>query len=674
MLPQSTFVMTKKQSIYTMKKLIIIALALVGLSANAQNQFDAKWKTSNRSRITKLERRSGTNALMFDARLKPFYHGVASGDPTASAVIIWTRITPEAGSNAAINGTWEMATDLTFNIIVKSGNFTADSARDFTVKLDVTGLSAKTYYYYRFAVNGEYSLIGRTKTAPAANDDNARMRFAVISCVNYQAGHFNGYYQVAKKNDFDAVLFLGDYLYEYEEGGYGNATDRPLEPQNEMVKISDYRTRYSLYRLDSNLRRMHQLYPFINVWDDHESTNDSYKDGAENHTEGIEGNWEERKNTARKVYDEWIPIRLPQPGNPNIIRRSFNFGKLMDLVMLDTRLEGREKQLASNRDSKYADTARTLLGKNQLNWFISELDKSQAQWKIIGTQVMITQFNQAPNQPFNLDAWDGYPEERKKIFNYFKNKNYKNPVFITGDIHTSWASDITSDPANPLVYTPTNGTGSLGVEFVGPSITSDNFNEISGTMQGSSAGVEQGILQANPQIKYVNLDYHGYMLLDVNKDKVQSEWYFTDEILKPDTNERLAKLYFTTNNSNKLSTDTSAANVMPAVMGVPMAPPGPKALASNSINANQGNIVVMSINPNPFAEEANLQYITTSNDNVKIDLYNVEGKLVMNLFEGYQTIGTYQLEIDGTGLKAGLYSYVISTSKGKVSGKVLNVR
>lgn len=207
--------------------------------------------------------------LPFNPNLKPFYHGVASGDPLEDRVILWTRVTPE--HDTLIEGSFVMALDTTLQMIVKSGSFSTDSSKDYTVKLDVTGLRSNTTYYYGFTAFGKRSPIGRTKTTPGSRDNNLNeiLRFAVVACSNFEGGYFNAYNGIAARNDLDAVIHLGDYIYEYGQGEYRNIhlpdTERDHYPKSELLVKNDYRNRYSQYRLDSDLQRMHQQHPMIAV-------------------------------------------------------------------------------------------------------------------------------------------------------------------------------------------------------------------------------------------------------------------------------------------------------------------------------------------------------------------------------------------------------------------------
>ncbi len=479
----------------------------------------------------------GTSPLPPTARLSPFIHGVASGDPLADAVIFWTRATPVASEEIAV--TLKVYRDTALTQLVGSQNQTATSARDWTIKIDFTGLAPATTYYYQFEALGFKSEIGRTKTAPAAGASTARMRVGVVSCSSYAHGFFNAYRMLAKRNDLDVILHLGDYIYEYGNGEYGNL--RTYEPATEMVSLADYRTRHSYYkRTDADLREVHRHTAFVTVWDDHETTDNSYTTGANNHTEGVEGVWLERKGFGQRAYDEWMPIRLPTPGDPNKIWRKLGFGDLAEFVMLDTRLFDRdEPTIVSDPQANMiaADPARTLLGDQQRTFLEDLLLNAPVKWKIIGQQVMVSQFKVAPGPDatgtsvyFNYDQWDGYQADRARLFDFISGNSISNVVVLTGDIHSSWAHELTPDPNNPLVYTPgipgvVESTGSLGVEYVVPSVTSPGFEQIP-----TFPTTNEAVLVPNPQLKYFEGTRKGYCILDITPARLQCEWYYVPQI------------------------------------------------------------------------------------------------------------------------------------------------
>lgn len=280
-----------------------------------------------------------------------FSHGVASGDPLQDRVILWTRATPTDGTARNLSVRWEVALTEDFNTVAAQGESRCGPATDYTVKVDASGLSADTTYYYRFVCQGIQSMTGTTRTLPASGIDPIAL--AVVSCSNYPQGFFHVYREIAGR-DVAAVLHLGDYIYEYPDGVYSNegmtnAHGRKVDPKGEVIALEDYRRRYALYRSDPDLQAVHAAHPFICVWDDHEIANDTWKTGAQNHNDG-EGVFEERKQAALKAYHEWLPIRDNPAGDRNKIYRSFELGDLATLIMLDTRLVGRDQPLTYGAD------------------------------------------------------------------------------------------------------------------------------------------------------------------------------------------------------------------------------------------------------------------------------------------------------------------------------------
>lgn len=449
-----------------------------------------------------------------DAALKPFYHGVASGDPLQDGVIIWTRISPEV-KLPVIEANWEIATDKEFGRIVQSGSYKTSLEKDYTVKIDVKDLKSGTKYYYRFHALEATSMVGETMTAAS---DAEELKFAVVSCSNYEFGYFNAYGAVAREENLSAVLHLGDYIYEYEPGRYGDTTIGRINiPSHEIVSLQDYRDRYSLYRLDPDLRAAHALHPFIAIWDDHEITNNSYKDGAENH-QAEEGDYEIRKATARQVYYEWMPIRENEEHY-----RKFSFGELADLVMLDERLAGRSQQVDSISDPALNNEKRSMLGETQFNWFASNLKSSKAQWKLIGNQVIYSYLDWGYEQfSLNMDAWDGYPYEQQKVADLIQSNNIENIIILTGDTHTAWAIEATNDPLES--YDPSTSEGAFAVEFGVTSINSANANERfedDFVLEHEKKIVNSAI---NPHLKYTNMRDHGYLLLLLDQSNARADY------------------------------------------------------------------------------------------------------------------------------------------------------
>lgn len=490
----------------------------------------------------------------------PFRHGVASGDPLADRVILWTRISLEhehqhehRREHRKIPVKWLIATDPRLRKVVAAGVAHTGADRDYTVKVDAAGLEAGTTYYYCFKVLGRRSPIGRTKTLPVGHVDRLRVAFA--SCSNFPFGYFNVYGMIAERADLDVVLHLGDYIYEYANGTYGDGTDlgRIPEPNKEIVSLDDYRTRYAQYRTDLDLQEAHRQHPFICVWDDHESANNSWAGGAENHNPELgEGDWTSRKMAAVKAYYEWMPIRQVDPSDPTRSYRSFQYGDLMDLIMLDTRLYGRDEQVKSSADlAAIDDPNRHLLGETQMQWFLDQLSNSSyggTRWRMVGQQVMFGQL-EIGGAVFNVDQWDGYRAARSRVLNHLKEHAIDNTVILTGDIHTSWAMDITANPYDPALYDRSSGEGSVAVEFVTPAVSSPGITD---PVEAAQTAL---YLQAtNPHMKFVELFQRGYVLMDITHERTQAEWYHAQSIVEPNNlAQTLAAAMQTLAGSNRLS-------------------------------------------------------------------------------------------------------------------------
>lgn len=274
-----------------------------------------------------------------------FRHGVASGDPLQDRVILWTRVTSNKARDVTME--WEIATDDAFRNIVNGGEYTTGPARDFTVKVDASGLRAGSVYYYRFRYEDKTSTVGRTRTLPEGHV--TQVKLAVFSCANFPSGFFHVYAEAAKRDDIDVALHLGDYIYEDGPGGYATSDaeriGRLFEPTRELISLDDYRARYAQYRRDPDLQAVHARLPFICVWDDHEVADNAFTGGATNHDPATEGDYALRRAAALQAYLEWLPIRSPDPNNLLEIFRSFDFGDLLTLHMLDTRHIGRARQV-----------------------------------------------------------------------------------------------------------------------------------------------------------------------------------------------------------------------------------------------------------------------------------------------------------------------------------------
>ena len=413
-----------------------------------------------------------------------FQHGVASGDPLQDRVILWSRVTTP---NLYEDVRWTVARDPGLRRVVASGRVRTDITRDFTVKVDVSGLAPGDTYYYQFAARGARSPVGRTRTLPQGGVDAARL--AVASCSNLPYGLFNVYALIAQRTDLDCVLHLGDYIYEHANGTYGDGTalGRVPTPDKEIVTLADYRQRHAQYKGDADLQEAHRQHPFICVWDDHEFTNNAWKDGAENHNPDLgEGDYALRKQAAIRAYFEWMPIREVAWRPEQRIYRQFRFGDLADLLMLDTRVHGRAQHSPvaplgpsagyPANDPVINDPRRTLLGFDQEAWLAGQLSASQsrgATWRLLGQQVMMAPLSRDYGRTFNsVDQWSGYRAALERLYHTIRGREVDNVVVMTGDIHSSWGNELTWDPWDSRSYNPQTGRGVIGVEFVTPAVSS----------------------------------------------------------------------------------------------------------------------------------------------------------------------------------------------------------
>ena len=524
----------------------------------------------------------------FNRRFLPqasFQHGVASGDPLSDSVILWTRVSPEIHKRSRFRFLkrrvlvgWEVAMDPHFNHIIRRGSTLVSKKTDYTLKVDVVGLWSNQEYYYRFRTFNAWSPVGRTKTLPVG--DVSEVKLAVMSCSNYPAGYFNVYSDAAQIPNLDAVVHLGDYIYEYGVGGYATELaeqiGRGFEDNNntEIFSLADYRRRYAQYRTDTGLQNLHAAAPFICVWDDHEVANDTWKEGAENHNEG-EGSFTARKRRALRAYFEWMPIRPVQRNNREIIYRQFQFGNLVDLMMLDTRIIGRDQQLdlanyvgtggsfnAAQFAADVANPNRTLLGFEQRNWLLSNLQVSPARWQVLGQQVLmgrmtlpaelllnltdpaaaLTTFSELAlikgrilagdptvtdierarvetTLPYNLDAWDGYFAEREAILATAAATD-KNLVVLAGDTHNAWANNLSTLDNIPV-----------GVEFATASVTSPGFEDFLQLPPVAYPQTEAGFELLIDQLQYMNVGDRGYLVVTFTPEETRADWQFINNIL-----------------------------------------------------------------------------------------------------------------------------------------------
>ncbi|MFH8367244.1 alkaline phosphatase D family protein [Streptomyces sp. NPDC018031] len=511
---------------------------------------------------------TGVTAARADSGGPEFLHGVASGDPLPDGVLLWTRVTPEPGAEPGsgrgpqLDVEWQVAEDEAFGRIVAKGTVRASAAADHTVKADVRGLRPGTAYFFRFTAGGAQSPVGRTRTAPAEADAAGSVRFGVVSCANWEAGYFSAYRHLADRRDLDAVLHLGDYIYEYGTGAYPEEkyAVRAHSPAHEITTLADYRVRHGRYKTDSDLQAMHRAHPVIAIWDDHEFANDAWAGGAENHTPGAEGDWARRVAAAKQAYFEWMPVR---PSIAGTTYRRLRFGSLADLHLLD--LRSFRSQQAGVGSGAVDDPDRTLTGRAQLDWLKSGLAASNASWKLVGTSVMISPvaFGSVPAHllgpiaellglpkeglAVNVDQWDGYTDDRRELLAHLTDRGIDNTVFLTGDIHMAWANDV---PVKAATYPFSR---SAATEFVVTSVTSDNLDDLLHVLPGTLSVVAAGAVKAaNRHVKWVDMDHHGYGVLDVTAERAQMDYFTVSDKTDPGATSAWARSYRTRSGTQRV--------------------------------------------------------------------------------------------------------------------------
>lgn len=495
-----------------------------------------------------------------------FAHGVASGDPAGDSVVLWTRLTT---TETMIGVVAEIAEDAGFARVVRRYPAEASASRDHTVKIIADGLTPGGRYFYRFTAGDQVSPIGRTRTLPAKTD---RARFAVASCSNYPFGYFNAYDHIARDTDIDAVIHLGDYIYEYGREGYGGKTGLSLgrahEPAHEILTLADYRLRHAQYKSDAGAQAMHAAHPFIAIWDDHETANNAWERGAENHTEGTEGDWETRRNAALQAYYEWMPVRDPEPGRPReALYKAYSWGGLMTLTAIETRLTARGKQLeydeivpglktpediARFRREVLADPSRQMLGDAQLDYLAAALKASVGRaepWRVIANQVIMARVT-APNLanytdeasivalekewsqarafveftklglPLNLDAWDGYPIARERFYAMAKAAGARDLIVLTGDTHEAWGNDLYDDAGTRMGVE----LGATGVSSPAP------------TQYLADKAFDYSLLlrRENRDVRYHDPMFNGYFTLTLEGDRGHVDFWGLSTVLSQD--------------------------------------------------------------------------------------------------------------------------------------------
>ena len=519
---------------------------------------------------TASESISGKNDRVVEAGA--FAHGLASGDPFATSVVLWTRVTTEIEGDIKV--LWKVSRDAEFSDIVRSDTFITNAARDYCVKVIADDLEPGQTYFYCFHAGEAVSETGRTRTLP--DGETEQLRFAVVSCANWQHGYFNTYDAIAKRaaqQPYDAMIHLGDYYYEYGKLDNPRLPDRIHAPTHEIVELGDYRQRHAQYRSDAALQAATAAMPMIAVWDDHETSNDSWQTGAQNHQPESEGNWDVRKQAALRAYYEWMPVREPAVGRVRSdIYRNFRFGNLANLTCVETRLTARAEPIivesyideisAEGGADKFRkeilyNPDREMFGSDQQDFIIDALSQSKKDgvtWRLLANQVIMGRLltpdftpyiDEAAlklievdwpevrdfltlskyNMPLYPDSWDGYPIAREKFYTALDAAGLNDMLVLTGDAHEFWVNDLTSEAGQKV-----------GLELVTSSVSSETLTAYLGD------GVpEHNLLltQKNEDARYYNATRSGFIdltltpknaaVIMLNVDTVLSREYTLSE-------------------------------------------------------------------------------------------------------------------------------------------------
>ncbi len=451
--------------------------------------------------------------------------GIASGDPLPNGFVLWTRLAPaplEGGGmpNRQVPVHWEVSVDESFRRIVRRGVEHARPELAHSVHAEVDGLEPGREYWYRFRAGPQESPVGRALTAPARGASPAELRFAFVSCQDWQNGYWPAYRHLAEEN-LDFVLHLGDYIYEYGP----EAKTRPGSPPArvhegpEVFSLESYRNRHALYRTDPALQAAHAIAPWIVTFDDHEVEN-NYASLIPEEGTSPPGDFALRRSNAYRAYYEHMPLRRSSvPAGPGMqIYRRLAWGALAELNVLDTR-QYRSDQPCGDGLKNCAERlapSQTMTGDAQERWLLAGLDSSRARWNVLAQQTIFAEvdFNPAPGSVgpaglFNVDQWDGYVAQRRRISEFLATRRPANPIVLTGDIHSSWANDVKldyDDPASPTVAS----------EFVGTSISSD--------FPAPFIAPVNAALVDNPHIKFFDGLFRGYARCTVTPQEWRTDF------------------------------------------------------------------------------------------------------------------------------------------------------
>jgi alkaline phosphatase D len=474
-----------------------------------------------------------------------FVHGVASGDPLVDGIVLWTRVTTE---DDVVPVEWVLARDRDLEDVVASGETTAEAASDHTVHVDVGGLEPASELFYGFRALGEVSPVARTRLLPG--DEAERLRFATCSCAKLNAGFFNAYSRIAAREDLDFLLHLGDYIYEASNTPPKNQTPgadigRPFEPRGECRTLAEYRTRYSQYHRDPDVQALHHSLPVIATLDDHELADGAWAGGSDAHVEAEHGPWSDRKAAAFQARWEWLPARPPDANDPSRVFRSVRVGELAEIFLMDIRSRRDQPAL----EPEMSEPGRSMLGAEQREWLFGALGESAGAWKLVGSPSILTRtWADDTGEPLatallklklmdedgegpDEDQWDGYPAERTALLE--KLDTLDDVVVMSADIHVSLAGEV-----------PLDGR-TVAVELTAPSLTSQNLDEKLGLEPRDELilAAEAAYVEALPHAHWCEMASHGYVLFDVDPERVRAEWWHLDTVLERSDGERCATAF-----------------------------------------------------------------------------------------------------------------------------------
>ena len=457
--------------------------------------------------------------------------------------MLWTRAS--VGARETVPVSWAVATDPSLSERVASGSVQASPDADHCVHVTVAGLEPATHYWYRFSVGDEHSPAGRTRTLPAPGATASRLRLGVVCCAHFATGYFNAYGRLAER-DVDLVVHLGDYIYEAE--AKREKWTRFHRPRGRCLTLPDYRARHGQYKTDPDLQHLHARHPMVAVWDDHELAGNAWWDGAAGHDPRSDGDWPRRRAAAVRAYREWMPSGLPDPADPFRIWRSVRLGPLAELLLLDTRLVGREAPAAGRRPVVGVRRRdRALLDPAQWRWLEGELTGTDpARWTLLASQVVVAPIHLVASGGaagrrlgavgggviVNSGQWDGYPDERERLLRLLAARR-GSALVLSGDLHSSWVSELSPEADD--------GPGVVAPEFTVPAVSAPTFaRALAPKVRGARSVLERAIHRANPHVAWVDTASHGYVVLDVTADRIEGQWWHVERVGRRTDGERLA--------------------------------------------------------------------------------------------------------------------------------------